>query len=318
MPDVVDLPFLQARNYTATPGRGIDLIVIHSMETPEKGESAENTAAYFHSTPRRASAHICFDNNSEIRCVHDKDVAYAAPGTNHNGIHLEHAGYARQTAAEWQDPYSYAMLSRSAIIAARYCLAKSLPVKLVNEADLRAGGPRARGITTHWIVTKSGISNNDHTDPGVGFPMDWYLTRVTSVISSIHPPEVVMARIPNLNGCKKNEAGGIYISGQDGGVFCFKGAPMFGNMVGRPMNAPVVDIVPWESSGYWLIGADGGIFGFGAAPGTKPYNPEGPAGLPDEWARGERAVQCAELSWDKKTLTMITDDLNVYDLQVGK
>src|SRR5688572_13889549 len=96
----------QARHYTPTSGRQIDLVVLHDMEAPEKPATAENIASWFAGpNAPRASAHWCFDSNSAVRCVADKDVAWHAPGANHNGLGYEMAGYARQTGAEWLDPY---------------------------------------------------------------------------------------------------------------------------------------------------------------------------------------------------------------------
>lgn len=66
------------------------------MEAPEKGDTAENIANYFHTTVKQASAHICVDNNSIVQCVLDNDIAWAAPGANSDGIHIEMAGYAKQ------------------------------------------------------------------------------------------------------------------------------------------------------------------------------------------------------------------------------
>ncbi len=57
----------------------------------------------------------------------------------------------------------------------------------------------------------------------------------------------------------------------DGAVDCYDGAPSFGSMFGRPMNAPLVGIAYTATGkGYWLLGADGGIFCFGDAVGHGP------------------------------------------------
>lgn len=317
--DAVDMPFIEARWKGTAVNRPIDLWVNHSMESPEKGTTAEDVARFFQNIPndpkKWASAHMNFDNNSRVRCVHDKDVAYGAPGVNHNGIHAEHAGYARQSRFEWLDVYSLAMLQLSAQTCAAYCLAYNLPIRFAVAADLAAGGPRMRGITTHWEVTKSKIKPGDHTDPGAGFPMDLYLQYVAGHLPNITTPEVAMARIPNLVGKTQAPNGGIWLCGDDGGVFAF-GAPMVGNMIGKPHNAEFCDIVAYSDKGYWLIGQDGGIFAFGDAPAVKPYDPAGPAGLPDEWRRGERAVRFGIYLEEHKTLKLITDDLNAYDHMV--
>jgi hypothetical protein len=65
--DVNHIPFVQAKWYTpvdvSTPRR-VQLIVLHCMDAPQKGNTAENVAAYFAggSEGRPASAHFCIDN----------------------------------------------------------------------------------------------------------------------------------------------------------------------------------------------------------------------------------------------------------------
>lgn len=177
------LKFIQATHYTPASGRSIEVVVIHTMEAPEKPETAEGTARWFaggRNAPE-ASAHYCVDNNSVVQCVRDQDVAWAAPGCNHNGLQIEHAGYARQSAAEWQDTYSKAMLGLSAQLAARLCQRYGIPVRWLSAADLRAG---KRGITSHANVTKA-FHKSTHWDPGPFFPAVQY---VSMVKSSAKPP----------------------------------------------------------------------------------------------------------------------------------
>jgi hypothetical protein len=100
--------FVQARNYTPTyrDTRPIRVFVVHDMEAPEKGDTAESVAAYFAgSNAPQASAHYCIDSNSVVQCVRDSDVAWAAPNANHDGLHFEHAGYASQIMKDWLDPF---------------------------------------------------------------------------------------------------------------------------------------------------------------------------------------------------------------------
>jgi hypothetical protein len=165
-------PFVQAKHYRkGRDGANIDLIVVHSMEAPEKGNTAEAVARYFQTTTRPASAHYCCDNDSIVQCVKDGDQAAAAPGSNRQGLHIELAGYARQTGAEWGDAYSDAMLKRAAVLAAQKATLYNVPVKWVTVSGLRAG---LRGFTSHLNVSLA-WKRSTHTDPGKGFPVAKFL-----------------------------------------------------------------------------------------------------------------------------------------------
>jgi peptidoglycan hydrolase-like protein with peptidoglycan-binding domain len=166
---------IQARNYTPTNGRQIDLVVLHSMEAPEKPATAENIAGWFAgATAPRASAHWCHDDNSSVRCVPDRDVAWHAPGANHNGIGHEMAGYARQSSAEWLDPYSRRMLARVAAQVRVDCDTYDIPRRFVAPGGLRRGD---RGITIHRYVSEA-FNRSTHWDTGYHFPEDHFLALV--------------------------------------------------------------------------------------------------------------------------------------------
>jgi N-acetyl-anhydromuramyl-L-alanine amidase AmpD len=167
--------FDQAAHYTPVAKRTIDLLVIHTMESPEKPDTAEAVANWFAgSGAPEASAHYCIDNNTVVQCVRDHDVAWAAPGANHNGLHFEHAGRAAQSKKDWSDPYSTAMLLRSANLAAQKCKRYGIPVRRLTAAELKAG---RRGLCGHIDVTRA-FRKGTHTDPGVDFPWDRYLRYV--------------------------------------------------------------------------------------------------------------------------------------------
>src|SRR3954447_10294902 len=109
------IPFVQARNFTRGRSNAIDVLVIHTMESPEKPDTAESVANWFAgSTAPQASAHYCIDENSVVQCVRDEDVAWHVPGANHNGLGFEHAGRAAQGKRDWADEYSAKMLELSA------------------------------------------------------------------------------------------------------------------------------------------------------------------------------------------------------------
>lgn len=173
------IPFVPARNYTIVgkdKPRHIDLIVIHTMEAPDKPETAENVAAWFAGpNAPRASAHYCLDVDSTIQLVRDRDVAWHAPGVNHNGIGFEHAGYAKQTAKDWKNPYNQAMLLRSAKLAARLCKVYNIPVERRTVDELKS---KMRGICGHVDVTNAFSAGKGHWDPGAGFVWDDYIALI--------------------------------------------------------------------------------------------------------------------------------------------
>lgn len=169
-----DGPLWLAKNYTKAGRSSIDLIVIHSMEAPEKGDTAEAVAAWFagkRGTAPRASAHVCVDSDSLIRGVPPEHVAWAAPGANGIGYQIEHAGYARQTRDQWLDAYSSAMLRRSAFHAGKVARLYGIPFEVVDVAGLKA---KRRGFTTHKAVSLA-FGRSSHVDPGPFWPWDFYL-----------------------------------------------------------------------------------------------------------------------------------------------
>lgn len=167
---------VQARNYLKVDSRMVDLIVIHTMESPEKPDTAEAVANWFAGpTAPMASAHYCIDNNSIVQCVFDHDVAYAAPKANHNGLHFEHAGRASQRAADWSDAYSTGELLLSAELAAIKSKEYGIPLVHLTPAQIRAG---KLGFAGHIDITNAFPGSGSHTDPGPGFPWPRYLRYV--------------------------------------------------------------------------------------------------------------------------------------------
>lgn len=169
-------PFVQANFFKKSSGkRTVRVIVIHSMEAGEKDLTAENVARFFANKSTRASAHLCIDNNSIVQCVKDNDIAAAAPGANTDGIHLELAGFAKQTREEWLDTYGVLLLDNAADAAAQYCLKYDIPVRQLRNAELAT--PGAKGIVGHMQVTEV-FKKSTHTDPGPNFPWAFFLERV--------------------------------------------------------------------------------------------------------------------------------------------
>lgn len=188
--------FVKARWFTPGPRtRGdIRLVVVHTMETGESRDVAENVARFFATTAVKASAHYCIDNDSIVKTVRVADVAWAAPGVNHDGIHLEHAGRASQGSRGWKDKYSAAMLARSARLSARLSIAYNIPVRHLAVDELRAG---KRGFIGHVDATHAYGPSGGHTDPGSSFPWDRYLAMVRAEVASLtDEPTPSTPRVP--------------------------------------------------------------------------------------------------------------------------
>lgn len=188
--------YVPAKYFGAVRGEPT-LIVIHSMESEEKGDTAESVARYFQNPSTPSSAHVCIDNNSEIDCVPRNRVAYAAPGANHNGFHIEMAGRARQSLLEWSDDYSRAVVLRSASRAADTCLISHVWPVYRSAADLKKG--ICNGITTHNDVSDA-YGKSSHWDPGPHFPIKDFCDLVKAIVQKRQgvelPPVPTVAQQP--------------------------------------------------------------------------------------------------------------------------
>jgi hypothetical protein len=191
--------FVQAVNYTPVASRSIDLLVIHDMEAPEGPLTAESVANYFAHQRKGtsgSSAHYNIDNNSVVQSVKDHDVSWAAPGANHDGLHFEHAGYARQTREQWLDAYSRKMLFEiSAPLIADKAKEYHIPPVFLRAPELVA---QKRGVTTHLEITKAFSHGIGHTDPGTSFPLERFMTVVAKEFGTATPVRHVKAPMPVL------------------------------------------------------------------------------------------------------------------------
>jgi N-acetyl-anhydromuramyl-L-alanine amidase AmpD len=170
--------FIQARNYTPAQRRKISVVVMHSAEAPEKPGKAADVANWFAGDQApKASAHYVVDAGEVVQCVREQDVAWAAPGANSQGIQIELVGYARQTAEDWADTYSAAMLEKASRLVAVICVRYGIPVMALDALALFKG---QSGITTHAAVTEA-FGRSTHTDPGKGFPMAAFVSRVAEI-----------------------------------------------------------------------------------------------------------------------------------------
>lgn len=178
--------FLQAKHYRDIGrSRACELIVLHSSENQEKPGKAYEVAQWFASEDApESSAHFVVDSGEVVQCVDVDDIAWAAPGANHNGIQIEHVGFARQPPEDWADTYSKQMLELSARLAADLCFLHKIPAVFVSAEQLLGVG--ARGITRHADVSRA-FRKSTHTDPGAGFPIAQYVERVAELLAERSP-----------------------------------------------------------------------------------------------------------------------------------
>lgn len=184
---VFPVPFFEAAHFTPANRSAVDLVVLHSMEHPEKPGTARDVALWMADPVRapQASTTYCVDDVEVIQCVRERDVPWGAPGANRNGIHIEHAGYAAQSGADWRDEYSIAMLHLSVELCAVVCKTWGIPAVFVSSGSFsgRKSFANSRGITTHAQVSLAYQTPGGHTDPGPNFPINWYVSRVASLLT---------------------------------------------------------------------------------------------------------------------------------------
>ncbi len=310
---------IPARWYKAVgPNRAKQLVVLHSAEIENKPSAARAVAQFFANLPptNQASAHFEIDNDDVVRSVRDDDVAYGAPGANHNGLQFEFSAYARYSRGEWEQPKMMAMLQRGAEAVREVCERYDIPKQFVDAEGLKRG---ESGITTHAEASKA-WKKSDHWDPGPGFPVGTFMSMLGSQPVAKEEAEKEMAPYFEVD-CP---TGGYWlIKRSDGGVFSYDGAWLPSNTpVSLPgynvvPQAPIVDMAPYvvdgQVKGYWMLGADGGVFCFGDAPFTDSY-----AGHP-EWHQGERdfiSIRQHGQGYDLISVVKGSDppDRNIYDL----
>jgi len=153
--------------------KNLRLIVLHSTE----GSTAQGAAGWFANPASKGSTQIVVDNDHCYRTLPDDVVPYGSPGgrTNEDGLHIEFAGFAKWTRAEWM--LREAELLKGAAIVKHWCEKYGIPLVFLTAEDLKRDGLKARGITTHVAITDA-FKAGSHTDPGKGFPLDWFMSAI--------------------------------------------------------------------------------------------------------------------------------------------
>jgi N-acetylmuramoyl-L-alanine amidase len=147
--------------------QSVRLIVLHSTE----GATAAGAAGWFANPDSQGSTQIIVDDTSCFRTLPDNVIPWGAAGgrANEDGLHIEMAGFAKWTRAEWLK--HQATLDKTAAWIAEWSALYGVPLTFLTAADLKRDGLKARGITTHAAITEA-FKPGGHTDPGKNFPID--------------------------------------------------------------------------------------------------------------------------------------------------
>jgi hypothetical protein len=155
-------------------------VVIHTAECAETSAAAENLQSWAVGTKMSASWHYAVDDDSITQTVEEMNISWAAPGANEQSVNIELAGYARQTAEQWDDDFSRSTLDLAARLTAHICKRWDIPPVKVGPTEMRAG---FAGICGHVDVTRGvGRGRTNHVDPGVHFPWDRFIDCVAGYL----------------------------------------------------------------------------------------------------------------------------------------
>lgn len=142
----------------------ITLLVVHSTE----GATALGAASWFQDPRCQGSAHVTVDGRECFQTLPPSAIPWGAPGVNERGWHLELAGYAHWTRADWM--IHEATLRRGAFKLAWHARAFEIPLRRLTLAELAAG---QAGVVGHWDATR--VYGGSHTDPGRTFPWPHFM-----------------------------------------------------------------------------------------------------------------------------------------------
>lgn len=169
----------QVKDWTSRFGFGqprntslIRAICIHvTVNIP--GTPAENVANY-QIQSESGSYHELVDTGGNVLIENTDDwLSWSAgPKGNWCALHRSFVMRGTESQAEWRK-YD-AMLRAGAQRDAQWAKKYNIPVVKLTPAELRAG---KRGFCAHYDISLA-WGESDHTDPGVGFPWDYYLQLV--------------------------------------------------------------------------------------------------------------------------------------------
>lgn len=144
----------------------------NSFDTP-----AENVAAY-QIRSQSGSYHQLVDRHKVLIENTDDWLTWSTGNQGNDvGLHLSFVGYARSTRAQWlEEEKNHGTITRAAAQLAAWSKKHVIPLVFIDSRGLLAG---RRGVSTHDAARVWG--GTDHTDPGVGFPMDVLLDKAEKI-----------------------------------------------------------------------------------------------------------------------------------------
>lgn len=145
----------------------------------EEAMTAISGASWFKNKLSAGSAHLCIDAGACYRTLPNNVIPWAAPMANLNGFHVELAGFAGWTRAEWLAHHG--TLYRGAYKCAFHASKFGIPARWLTDKQL--AGRKAKGFITHRQITRV-FGEGTHTDPGANFPQDVFMRDVRSFLST--------------------------------------------------------------------------------------------------------------------------------------
>lgn len=171
-------------------GGVIRYIVIHDGETQKVDSADEGMGYWFQNPSAQASAHKGVDADSICTYVQDQDTAWGAPYVNADGLHLEQAGRASESAADWSDDFSKAVIANAAIVIAEWSHEHGIPLRPMTDAQLAARN--YAGVITHMQASRVFLPGG-HTDPGAAYPLASLLAQGNALLGTPAPTTAPVA-----------------------------------------------------------------------------------------------------------------------------
>lgn len=170
-------------------------VVLHTSEGPEGEGAAEGLAQYMRQPGDRptssggrygSSYHAVADTGLRvIPCVEDDRVAYSAPGSNREGLHICIPGKARQTRMEWLSGSTRAAITTVAAFLLDTRDRYGIPVERLTAAEVYS---RTRGYCDHSTI-RDAFGKTTHYDVGPHFPWDVLADDIRH-LSNNRPPDI--------------------------------------------------------------------------------------------------------------------------------